>query len=107
MTEPTISWRPGSLLSNALDSRIGQSLPGGYTLRKKEGLIVPYYIDNSSGIKESLGREAGYALPLAAVGFVAGGFLGVAIGHVLGASLGYIRETRIRGSAPGWSPGGL
>jgi hypothetical protein len=96
-------WRPGQLLLGGI---VDRELPGGYTVRYKEGLFLPYYVDNTNGAREALGREAGFALPLAAAGFFLGGFLGVALGHVVGASFGYIRETRIRGSPPTWTPGG-
>jgi hypothetical protein len=84
----------------------GRQLPGGYIIRYNPGLTIPYYVDNANAAREALGREAGFALPLAALGFLAGGFLGVAAGHVIGAGIGLVRETRIKGTAPTWAPGG-
>lgn len=72
-------------------------MPAGFEVRRNEGLLIPYYIHNDDEKREILGREAGFSFPMAMAGFAVAGPLGVLAGHVVGASIGYVRHGRIYG----------
>ena len=77
---------------------VGRRLPAGYSIQQRPGLVVPYYLTNRTEFRDVLTREALFSFPLAGLGFFVAGPLGVLVGHVLGASAGWVRYRRIVGT---------
>ena len=91
-------WWPGKFLGSK--PSLAQQETGtvaGFSIARKDGLIVPFYLHAEDEKREVLAREAAFAFPLAIAGFMVAGPLGVVAGHCLGAGVGYVRHERIYG----------
>ena len=88
------NWKPGSILFSGF---VNRQLPFGYIIRQNPNLTFQYYMENPSLFRDAMTREAGFAFPLAGMGFFVAGPFGVAAGHILGATIGWVRHQRIAG----------
>lgn len=70
-------------------------LSAGYTITKKDDLLVPVAFENEEGFRELMTRESAYSFPAAAAGTVVAGPAGTVAGHVTGTTLGFIRHRQL------------